>query len=329
MAQEGTCQLPCPAGWAFACADVLWWSETARTALVQHQLGEKRHLHVFTTRSLDLDSCAAVIMRRTSQLRQAARQFAGVVSTTTHSTPVAAASRPTLTFVSARTPRGQEHVCCRPSRVVSARHFTTTPTRPDGESLPKSLTTEQDLDYGTELVAQVDDTHYRPPPVVSQAESVEDVTDPTYVPATIADGLKRVGGLDGWWDKSENYKTAFASFKPRRKILDPIALRLVLRRAVIEAFALRQCGLDAMLTSSWPVGGPQQLRRVLAVTVDSNGRLSGDMQAITADLQSPETYGRAPLSVKSLLSRAEGIEDSAWESVPLPDDTIKFAVSPD
>jgi len=51
------------------------------------------------------------------------------------------------------------------------------------------------------------------------------------------------------------------------------------------------------------------------------------MQAVIADLQSPETYGRAPLSVRSLLSRAEGVEDSVWESVPLLDDAIKFAVS--
>ncbi|KAH7040979.1 uncharacterized protein B0I36DRAFT_311871 [Microdochium trichocladiopsis] len=265
-------------------------------------------------------------MRRIAPIRQAVGQLAGIIPTTQSTIAGTPASRQALSSPRARTSTRRTTDCLYTAQPASVRFVSTTSARHNEDSLPKSLAPDHDAAVGADVLAPLDNTHYRSPPVPSQAEQPEAVSDPTYVPATVADGLETIGGLGGWWDKSENYKQTFASFKPRRKISEPAALRLALRRAVVEAFALRKAGLESLMVSSWPVGGLEQQRHALSVTVGPEGDFTGDVQAVLADLQILETSACVPPSGKSLLSEADKVDDSFWDSIALPDDGIKFAV---
>lgn len=217
--------------------------------------------------------------------------------------------------------------CPDKSQPAGARFLSTTSIRRDDQALPKSLVPEDEAALDSDLATQLDNTPYRPPPVASEAEDPESISDPTYVPATKGDTLDTVGGLTGWWESSANYKESFQSFKPRRKISETAALRLALRRAVVEALALRQAGADSLINGSWPIGGQQELRRSLSVAVAADGSLSGDFQAVVADLHAAEDGPVVPPSAKSMLQAVPDAADSAWETLVLSDVALKFAVS--
>ncbi|KAK0644196.1 hypothetical protein B0T16DRAFT_447920 [Cercophora newfieldiana] len=78
------------------------------------------------------------------------------------------------------------------------------------------------------------------PAEIQQAVRSDDVTDPTYSPATNADGLEEVGGLDGWWDNPEHWGPSknYSGFGPVDKVTDPAVLEVLTKQAVVEAITV-------------------------------------------------------------------------------------------
>ena len=56
--------------------------------------------------------------------------------------------------------------------------------------------------------------------------------------------------------------------------------------------------------------------------------MSGDFQAVVADLHAAEDGLVVPPSAKSMLQAVPDAADSAWETLVLSDMALKFAVSP-
>ncbi|KAI8628528.1 ribosomal subunit 39S-domain-containing protein [Xylariaceae sp. FL1651] len=180
-----------------------------------------------------------------------------------------------------------------------------------------------------------------PPPRVDAARE-DEVADPTYVPATSAEGLKTVGGLSNWWNQRENWDLAgdFTSFRPREKITDPALIEVSVRRAVIEALALRQVGREDDLVGVWPTTlSKADLESLLSWDVKGgeNGVVSlvGDASAIAEGLQwrDEESFaGDEPSPLPEALSSEEAAKlsqswDRSWKAISLVDPRIRFAVT--
>lgn len=197
---------------------------------------------------------------------------------------------------------------------------------------------------------------YTPPPPRSRAARPDEVPDAGYVPATTADGLRSVGGLDRWWDAPDHWRGDFVGFRPKRRTTDPALLEVAVRRAVVEALALRRAGREDELVGVWPLtDGPEEVQRLLAAVelrVSGDGgagevQLSGDVEAVLESLrwrdesevvQEALVEGEADVASASTTPRkktglsAAGAEkyregwDKSWKNVPLDDSRIKFAV---
>lgn len=176
---------------------------------------------------------------------------------------------------------------------------------------------------------------YVPPPQRSYAERADEVSDSGYVPALTADELETVGGLKDWWDKPEHWSQSadFTGFKPLEKVVDPVVIETSVRRAVVEAFALRQAGREDELVAAWPIAGEEGLRRLMAVDIKvaENGSvsLSGDVPAILESLNWEVEEGTSGVSVLTA-EEAQTVKEAwgqDWKAAPLSDPRIKFAVS--
>lgn len=69
---------------------------------------------------------------------------------------------------------------------------------------------------------------------------IDDIVDPSYTPATNAEGLEEVGGIDGWWDRPAHWGPSknYVGFGPTEKITDPAVLEALTKQAVVEALAV-------------------------------------------------------------------------------------------
>ncbi|KAI1468974.1 ribosomal subunit 39S-domain-containing protein [Daldinia caldariorum] len=182
---------------------------------------------------------------------------------------------------------------------------------------------------------------YVPPPRRSYAERLDDISDPTYVPALTADGLESVGGLRNWWDKPGNWTADFVGFKPLNSVLDPAVLETSVRRAVIEAFALKQAGREDELVKAWPIAGEDELHRLLSVEIsvapDGAVSLTGDVSAVLDSLVqksestvSEESVGEStsvPVPSAEQAQKYKGAWGHGWKAVSLSDPRIKFAIT--
>ncbi|KAI1775980.1 ribosomal subunit 39S-domain-containing protein [Hypoxylon cercidicola] len=182
---------------------------------------------------------------------------------------------------------------------------------------------------------------YVPPPRRSYAERSDEVSDPSYVPAVTASGLQTVGGLQNWWDKPDHWSNDFVAFKPSQKVLDPAVIEVSVRRAVIEAFALRQAGREDELVRAWPIR-EEELDRLMEVTihVGENGAVSlaGDVSIVLETLDRKEQpsitdESTTDGSLEKLVLSAEEAQkykdawDHDWKAASLSDPRIKFAVT--
>ncbi|KAG4219885.1 hypothetical protein PC116_g31636 [Phytophthora cactorum] len=159
-------------------------------------------------------------------------------------------------------------------------------TTPEVEQVPKeeaAQLAEEEI-YELESPTPTQWQTYVPPPQRSYAERLDDISDATYVPALTADGLETVGGLRNWWDRPEHWLVDFIGFKPLNSVLDPAVLETSVRRAVIEAFALKQAGREDELVKAWPIAGEDELSRLLSVEInvapDGAVSLTGDVSAV-------------------------------------------------
>ncbi|KAI1493456.1 ribosomal subunit 39S-domain-containing protein [Biscogniauxia mediterranea] len=224
----------------------------------------------------------------------------------------------------------------------------------DKQVIPQSLAPTPEEQH--HLAAEHTEPHqyhlYKPPPPRSYASRSDEVSDPSYTPATTAAGLETVGDLANWWDQSQNWSEAsdFVGFRPREKVVHPLSIEAAVRRAVVEAFALRQAGKDDHLTQTWPIGGMKEFRCALELDVKSTEKghvsLEGPVAEVVRSLQwetaGPEAGGNdsspIELPVSSIaqttpqlpsteLSKLRKSWDGSWKRASLADPRIKFAVT--
>ncbi|KAI2617846.1 ribosomal subunit 39S-domain-containing protein [Hypoxylon sp. NC1633] len=186
-----------------------------------------------------------------------------------------------------------------------------------------------------------------PPPKRSHADHADEVEDTSYMPALTSEGLATVGGLERWWEQPEHWSKSvrFTGFKPTRKVVHPALLEALIRRAVVEAFALRQAGREEELVGAWPTGGDLQRLVYVGINVAGDGTVSltGNVSSLLDSLtwkdgvrvseestSGTSALGSTPrkrvLSVK-LAQTYNGAAGNGWEAAPLPDLRIKFAIT--
>ncbi|KAI0007574.1 ribosomal subunit 39S-domain-containing protein [Xylariaceae sp. FL0662B] len=268
-------------------------------------------------------------MRRTPRLRRLSRLSP---STSTPRCPIAplgaqhpaASSQPV--FPSQRRPTPVNLQCPSLARFYSPRR----------NSLPASLggsPAEYDnVDEANELNEYQPSDTYIPPPRYSRAPRPDRIRASDYVPADISKGLETVGGIENWWNR-EHWSDAgdFVGFKPREKLLDPTVIEASVRRAVVEAYMLKQAGRERFLTKNWPVGGEEELHRVMDVGITtaegavSVGEAPGILDALSKK-DEPQSAAKPVLSPEEAVKYKEAW-DSSWKKAPLSDPRIKFAVT--
>ncbi|KAI1735689.1 ribosomal subunit 39S-domain-containing protein [Xylaria scruposa] len=203
---------------------------------------------------------------------------------------------------------------------------------------------EEDVGWADEGLTVAEEGPYVAPPQRVEAAREDDVADPTYVPATTAQGLKKVGGLADWWYRPDNWDVTgdFTSFRPREKVLDPVLIDAAVRRAVVEALALREVGRDDDLVAVWPTAIPKRdlqglLTRDVKGTEDGMVTLGGDPSAVAEGLRwKDEEYATAGndehVSLAEALTSDEVSAlaqtwDPSWKTISLTDPHIRFAVT--
>ncbi|KAI1134577.1 ribosomal subunit 39S-domain-containing protein [Hypoxylon sp. FL0543] len=219
------------------------------------------------------------------------------------------------------------------------------PTRQDGEEARE--TQPNDLNEGAKEEVEDEPPQqwqaYVPPPQRSYAARPDEISDSQYVPALTAEGLETVGGVGNWWDQEAHWpKSAdFAGFKPLEKVVDPAIIEAAVRRAVVEAFALRQAGLEEELVKAWPIAGEIRQLMEVDVNVADNGAVSltGDVSAVIESLNQKDeatadesAAAEGPALDASVLSaeEAQKYRDTwghGWKTASLSDPRIKFAVT--
>lgn len=164
----------------------------------------------------------------------------------------------------------------------------------------------------------------------------EEITEPGYTPAETLEGLEWVGGVSNWWEDERNWPASknYVGFGRSDKVVDPAALEVLTRRAVIEALAVRKGAGDEALSASWQAGGHDQLVAALGVgvevSVDGSAELTGDfmgvVEGLTARAEEQDVGGAdwslAPEEAREFLKSW----DRSWKQISLEDLRLKFAV---
>lgn len=168
------------------------------------------------------------------------------------------------------------------------------------------------------------------PPKRTEAVSEKELqaVDPTYVPATVIEGLEEIETLKTWWEQPGHWgeESAFKGFGSVDKVHNRQVLEVYLRRAVVEALALREGGLlDEWAAKKWPVGELEDVLAVQLKVVDGKPTLSGDVEALTGQLigEVEDVEGKILVEEAKEIVKAW---DAEWKDIVL-DDHLKFAVS--
>ncbi len=177
---------------------------------------------------------------------------------------------------------------------------------------------------------------------VQVAPRPDEVTDMSYAPAETGDGLEKVGGLKGYWEDKSHWDRSneIKVFGPERVITDPAVLEVTVRRAIVEALAVRgyEAGADAQLklTDSWQLGGRQDGITALSVQIsvadDGSVRLEGNVEAVVSALEDPAPSSQTDLPWGTGLLDSASAQavvqswDASWKSLSLDDAVLKFAV---
>ncbi|KAI0096269.1 ribosomal subunit 39S-domain-containing protein [Nemania sp. FL0031] len=199
--------------------------------------------------------------------------------------------------------------------------------------------TETALDWAEEEIS-TSEGPYTAPPLRVEAAREDEIADSTYMPASTAEGLRTVGGLSDWWNRSDNWGVGgdFAGFRPRQKVADAALVEAAVRRAVVEALALREVGREDDLVGVWPITiSKADLQGLLAwdvKNVENGGPIpGGDATAVAEGLQwKDEGVEEGAAVPEEALSSEEATAlsqtwDPSWKSISLADPRIRFAVT--
>ena len=211
--------------------------------------------------------------------------------------------------------------------------YTQRPETEDPSNLPEEALDVQSRADKTPAAVLESQLHLPPKRREIPSEKELQSSDPTYVPATDADGLEEIATLDTWWDQPGHWgeESEFKGFGSAVKVADKDVVEVYLRQAVVEALALRETGaFNEWATSKWREVSRSELDQVLAADVQVQGgqaRIQGDVAAIaqnvTAEAGEPETMARVTSEEAREMVKAW---DPSWKELAL-DDQLKFAVS--
>ncbi|KAK0707670.1 ribosomal subunit 39S-domain-containing protein [Lasiosphaeris hirsuta] len=181
------------------------------------------------------------------------------------------------------------------------------------------------------------------PSKVRVAPLRDNITDPDYVPADRADDLEEVGGLTNWWEQPEHWGNSkrYVGFGPTEKVRDPMLLTVLVRRAVIEAVALRKFSPNIMRPEGLlaVTRGQKELLNTVEVTPIAAGDGSvtlggekGDWVKVWAQLsqvkRESEEVKKGPAPEPELTPAEAKVLvqkwGSEWKSLKLLDPVIKF-----
>lgn len=174
------------------------------------------------------------------------------------------------------------------------------------------------------------------PPRRSEAVSEKQLQseDPTYVPATFVEGLEEIETVKSWWEQPGHWgeESAFKGFASAEKVHDQAVLEVYLRRAAVEALALKEGGLlEEWAARKWNAGERADMDQTLAVQLsvkDGKAALSGDVQGLAGRLTA-EVLGGEEAETISAEEAKEIVKswDPSWKNLEL-DNHLKFAVRP-
>ncbi|KAI0204426.1 ribosomal subunit 39S-domain-containing protein [Astrocystis sublimbata] len=204
-----------------------------------------------------------------------------------------------------------------------------------------------EIDAYSPLLDEPLDTYgpYATPPPRVEAARENEVADPKYIPASTSRGLKTVGGLANWWDRPGNWALDgdFTSFRPRHKVTTPVLVEAAVRRALVEAHALRNAGHEQDLVTVWPSAlSKSHLQRLLTSDLktgqDGTVVLGGDFSPVVEALQwkdaedSPADNHEVTSSLADDLTVDEVAAlaqtwDPSWKTISLADSRLRFAVT--
>ncbi|KAG6035206.1 hypothetical protein E4U41_006172 [Claviceps citrina] len=167
--------------------------------------------------------------------------------------------------------------------------------------------------------------------------------DPSYVPATTAEGLEETGTLKTWWDQDGHWgeESEFRGFGSPDRVVDRHVMEVCLRQSVVEALALRETRGSPpaeWATSKWREVSRAELQQILAAEVlvqdDGQASLKGDSAFISQSLLMPEAEaepeGAGGAGDKITPDEAREMvrawaRDASWKELVL-DEPLKFAI---
>lgn len=172
------------------------------------------------------------------------------------------------------------------------------------------------------------------PPRRSEAltEQALQAADPTYVPATEAEGLEEILPAKMWWDQDGHWgpESEFNAFGRAEKAADKEVIEVCLRRAVVEVLALQESGSFAEWASKkWREGRRSDMDQALAMEIrvkDGNASLEdGATSVVEALTAEAEDTAASEMPTREEAKAFIQAWDPSWKEIRLEDEA-KFAV---
>lgn len=209
--------------------------------------------------------------------------------------------------------------------------YTQRPEPEDTSNLP-----EEALESRPRYPAPVLESRLPLPPKRTEATAEKELksADPTYVPATDAEGLEEIHAIKSWWEQPGHWgeESEFRGFGSPDKVVEKAVVEVYLRRAVVEVLALQEAGAFSQWASKkWCRGDRGDLDQALAVEIqvqDGTASLKGDAssvsQSLTAEAEEAAEAHEQPISLDEARELTK-TWDSSWKDLIL-DEQVKFAV---
>lgn len=196
---------------------------------------------------------------------------------------------------------------------------------------------EQDPDVDL-ADADIAATEIKAPGRLKSAPRPDDVEN-DYTPALTGEGLEEVGGVADWWEGDKHWSPSleYVGFRRCDKVTEPAILEALMRRAVVEALAVREVEGEEALAGSWRDGGRESLLKALGVEIvvaeDGAVALKGDVAAVVVGLKTQpqaeeseqQSQGDFVLPVEQAVEFRRSW-DKSWKSISLENPRLMFAV---